>query len=140
MLAGPMAAPSTYRDNPIGDLLPINIGTGGTFYPDSNVSPEVTEDGQKSLATSLSLAPDVSSRIWRNVNYMELPNLAGAKSGATVLLRLPKDNDADPDYPLVAWHRYGTGKSLFVATEDLWRMRLEAVSYTHLTLPTIYSV
>ena len=131
MLAGPMAAPSTYRDNPIGDLLPINIGTGGTFYPGSNVSPEVTEDGQKSLATSLSLAPDVSSRIWRNVNYMELPNLAGAKSGATVLLRLPKDNDADPDYPLVAWHRYGTGKSLFVATEDLWRMRLEVGDRFH---------
>ncbi len=131
MLAGPMAAPSTYRDNPIGDLLPINIGTGGTFYPGSNVSPEVTADGQKSLATSLSLAPDVSSRIWRNVNYMSLPNITGAKSGATVLLRLPKDNDADPDYPLVAWHRYGTGKSLFVATEDLWRMRLEVGDRFH---------
>ena len=131
MLAGPMAAPSTYRDNPIGDLLPINIGTGGTFYPGNNVSPEVTEDGQKSLATSLSLSPDVSARIWRNVNYMSLPNLAGAKSGATVLLRLPKANDAEADYPLVAWHRYGTGKSLFVATEDLWRMRLEVGDRFH---------
>ncbi|RCL34359.1 MAG: hypothetical protein DBX00_09765 [Verrucomicrobia bacterium] len=131
MLAGPMAAPSTYRDNPIGDLLPINIGTGGTFYPGNNISPEVTEDGQKSLATSLSLSPDVSARIWRNVNYMSLPNLAGAKSGATVLLRLPKANDAEADYPLVAWHRYGTGKSLFVATEDLWRMRLEVGDRFH---------
>ena len=131
MLAGPMAAPSTYRDTPIGDLLPINIGTGGTFSPGVNVSPEVTEDGQKSLATSLSLSPDVSARIWRSVNYMELPNLAGAKSGATVLLRLPKANDAEADYPLVAWHRYGTGKSLFVATEDLWRMRLEVGDRFH---------
>jgi hypothetical protein len=131
MLAGPMAAPSTYRDTPIGDLLPINIGTGGTFSPGGNVSPEVTEDGQKSLATSLSLAPDVSARIWRNVNYMSLPNLAGAKAGATVLLRLPKANDAEADYPLVAWHRYGTGKSLFVATEDLWRMRLEVGDRFH---------
>ena len=131
MLAGPMAAPSTYRDNAIGDLLPINIGTGGTFYPGNNVSPEVTADGQKSLATSLSLSPDVSARIWRNVNYMSLPNIAGAKSGATVLLRLPKANDAEADYPLVAWHRYGTGKSLFVATEDLWRMRLEVGDRFH---------
>ena len=131
MLAGSQAAPSTYRDTPIGDLLPINIGTGGTFYPGNNVSPEVTADGQKSLATSLSLSPDVSARIWRNVNYMSLPNIAGAKSGATVLLRLPKANDAEADYPLVAWHRYGTGKSLFVATEDLWRMRLEVGDRFH---------
>ena len=131
MLAGSQGAPSTYRDTPIGDLLPINIGTGGTFYPGNNVSPEVTADGQKSLATSLSLSPDVSARIWRSVNYMELPNLAGAKSGATVLLRLPKANDAEADYPLVAWHRYGTGKSLFVATEDLWRMRLEVGDRFH---------
>ena len=131
MLAGSEEAPSSYRDTPIGDLLPINIGTGGTFSPGFNVSPEVTEDGQKSLATSLSLSPDVSARIWRSVNYMELPNLAGAKSGATVLLRLPKANDAEADYPLVAWHRYGTGKSLFVATEDLWRMRLEVGDRFH---------
>ena len=131
MLAGSQGAPSTYRDTPIGDLLPINIGTGGTFYPGNNVSPEVTAEGQKSLATSLSLSPDVSARIWRSVNYMELPNLAGAKSGATVLLRLPKANDAEADYPLVAWHRYGTGKSLFVATEDLWRMRLEVGDRFH---------
>ena len=131
MLAGSEGAPSTYRDTPIGDLLPINIGTGGTFYPGNNVSPEVTADGQKSLATSLSLSPDVSARIWRNVNYMSLPNIAGAKSGATVLLRLPKANDAEADYPLVAWHRYGTGKSLFVATEDLWRMRLEVGDRFH---------
>ncbi|MEE2734641.1 MAG: hypothetical protein VYC57_04700 [Verrucomicrobiota bacterium] len=131
MLAGPMAAPSTYRDNPIGDLLPINIGTGGTFNPGINVSPEVTEDGQKSLATSLSLAPDVSARIWSNVKFMSLPQIAGAKSGATTLLRLPKANEVDADYPLVAWHRYGTGKSLFVATEDLWRMRLEVGDRFH---------
>jgi len=132
MLAGPMAAPSTYRDNPIGDLLPVNIGTGGYLNLGVNVSPEVTEDGHKSLSTSLSLAPDVSARIWSHVKPMYgLPQLAGAKSGANVLLRLPKVNEADPDYPLVAWHRYGTGKSLFVATEDLWRMRLEVGDRFH---------
>lgn len=132
MLAGPMAAPSTYRDNPIGDLLPVNIGTGGYLNLATNVSPEVTEDGHKSLSTSLSLAPDVSARIWSHVKPMYgLPQLAGPKSGANVLLRLPKANEADPDYPLVAWHRYGTGKSLFVATEDLWRMRLEVGDRFH---------
>jgi len=132
MLAGPMAAPSTYRDSPIGDILPINIGTGGYLSVPPTVSPEVTEDGHLSLATSLSLAPNTSARIWSHVKPMYgLPDLAGPKSGATVLLRLPKLNDQLPDYPLVAWHRYGTGKSLFVATEDLWRMRLEVGDRYH---------
>jgi uncharacterized membrane protein len=132
MLAGPMAAPATYRDTPIGDILPVNIGTGGYLSVNPNDSPEVTEDGQASLATSLSLAPDTSARIWSHVRPMYgLPQLGGAKSGATVLLRLPKANEQLPDYPLVAWHRYGTGKSLFVATEDLWRMRLEVGDRYH---------
>jgi hypothetical protein len=132
MLAGPMAAPSTYRDSPIGDILPINIGTGGYLSVPPTDSPEVTEDGHLSLATSLSLAPNTSARIWSHVKPMYgLPDLAGPKSGATVLLRLPKLNDQLPDYPLVAWHRYGTGKSLFVATEDLWRMRLEVGDRYH---------
>lgn len=132
MLAGPMAAPSTYRDTPIGDLLPVNIGTGGYLNLPTNVSPLVTEDGHKSLATSLSLTPDTSARVWSHVKPLYgLPQLAGAKSGATVLLTLPKLNEQEPDYPLVAWHRHGTGKSLFVATEDLWRMRLEVGDRYH---------
>ena len=51
--------------------------------------------------------------------------------GATVLLTKPKESEQIRDYPLVAWQRYGTGKSMFVATEDLWRMRLEVGDKYH---------
>jgi hypothetical protein len=60
-----------------------------------------------------------------------IPQLEGAKAGATVLLSLPKDSEQLSDYPLVAWQRVGTGKSMFVATEDLWRMRLEVGDLYH---------
>jgi hypothetical protein len=48
----------------------------------------------------------------------------GVKPGATVLVALSEaaGGSSEP-YPLVAWQRYGTGKSLFVATDQLWRLR-----------------
>lgn len=132
MIAGPMAAPATYRETPLGDLLPVRLGTGQSEAVSPEVSPEVTPAGHASLATSLSLSPDTSTRIWSHVKPMHaLPSLAGAKPGATVLLRLPRESEAVPEYPLVAWQRVGTGKSLFVATEDLWRMRLEVGDRYH---------
>jgi hypothetical protein len=95
-------------------------------------TPEVTPAGRESLATSLSVSPEVSTRVWANIKPMyTLPQLEGAKAGATVLLRLPKSSEEAPDYPLVAWHRFGTGKAMFVASEDLWRMRLEVGDRFH---------
>lgn len=132
MLAGPVAAPSTYRDTPLGSLLPVNLGTGGAGPP-ANSLPEVTAAGQESLITSLSLSPETSAAVWGKVSPMwGLPNLDGPKPGATVLLTLKGQADPNkPPYPLVAWQRVGTGKSLFVGTEDLWRMRQEVGDRFH---------
>lgn len=132
MIAGPMAAPATYRETPIGEILPVNIGSSGFHNVAPTDSPEVTAAGRESLATSLAVSPEVSARVWSNIKPMyTLPQLEGAKAGATVLLRLPKASEAMQDYPLVAWHRYGTGKAMFVGTEDLWRMRLEVGDRYH---------
>ncbi len=132
MIAGPMAAPSTYRETPLAEILPVNIGSTGFHNAAATDSPEVTPAGRESLATSLSVSPEVSARVWSNIKPMyTLPQLEGPKAGATVLLRLPKASEELPDYPLVAWHRYGSGKAMFVATEDLWRMRLEVGDRFH---------
>jgi uncharacterized membrane protein len=132
MIAGPMASPASYRETPIADVLPINIGSGEWESVSSGVHPVVTAAGRESQATSLSTSAQTNERIWSHVRPMySLPRLAGAKPGATVLLSLPKEAEEIRDYPLVAWQRYGNGKSLFVATEDLWRMRLEVGDRYH---------
>jgi hypothetical protein len=129
MIAGPMAAPATYKKTVIADILPVNIGTGG--WRSLNVGPVVTTDGRESSVTTLSDTPETNDRIWSLVRPMYLPPLDGAKPGATVLLSKPKEAEQLLDYPLIAWQRYGTGKSMFVATEDLWRMRLEVGDKYH---------
>ena len=132
MVAGPMAAPTSYRDTAIADILPVKIGAGGWAPVLSNVHPVVTADGRESGSTSLALSDETTDRIWSHVSPMHaLPPLDGAKKGATVLLTLSGSSSGFDQYPLVAWQRYRTGKSLFVATEDLWRMRLEVGDRYH---------
>jgi uncharacterized membrane protein len=129
MVAGPMAAPATYRDSPIAEILPVKLGSGQ--WDSYNVGPVVTPEGQESSVTTLSLSPEANARIWSHVRPMYLPRLDGAKPAATVLLSTPKESEQIRDYPLIAWHRIGNGKSMFVATEDLWRMRLEVGDKYH---------
>jgi hypothetical protein len=132
MVAGPLAAPTSYRETQIGDLLPINISTGQWQVVGSNVHPVVTPQGRESLVTSLGNTEDATDRIWARVKPLHsLPPLNGAKPGSTTLLSLPKDSPESRDYPLVAWQRIGTGKTMFVGTEDLWRMRFEVGSRYH---------
>ena len=132
MIAGPVAAPTSYRDTPIADILPVKIGTGNWEAVSRNYNPVVTPAGRDSQSTSLALSDDTTDRIWSNVKGMGLlPPLEGAKPGATVLLTHSGKAEGFDQYPLVSWQRVGAGKSLFVATEDLWRMRLEVGDRHH---------
>ncbi|MCP4849366.1 MAG: hypothetical protein GY899_15610 [Verrucomicrobiaceae bacterium] len=132
MLAGPVAAPTSYKDTPIADILPVKIGTGNWEAVSGNYRPVVTPAGRESQATSLALSDETTDRIWSNVKRMGiLPPLDGAKPGATVLLTHSGKAEGFDQYPLVSWQRFGSGKSLFVATEDLWRMRLEVGDRHH---------
>ncbi|MEC9036290.1 MAG: hypothetical protein VX588_05665, partial [Verrucomicrobiota bacterium] len=132
MLAGPRSAPASYKDTAIADILPVKIGAGSWTPVPNGTHPVVTSDGRLSQSTSLSLSDDTTDRIWQKVNRMHhLPSVDGAKAGATVLLTHSGSPDGFDQYPLVAWQRYGTGKSLFVGTEDLWRMRLEVGDRYH---------
>jgi len=129
MLAGPMAAPATYKETPIGGILPVKIGSGPWKYQEEG--PVVTPEGRESAVTLLEADPTKNARVWSLVRQYTLPPLEGAKPGATVLLTKPKESEQIRDYPLVAWHRFGNGKSMFVATEDLWKMRREVGDRHH---------
>ena len=136
MLAGPMGSPNSYADKKkIADMLPVKIAGGNWRGVSSQTHPKVTASGLES--TVVNLAPDPSklnqnTRIWSLVRPMGyLPQLDGPKPGATTLLTLTgSENDAVP-YPLVAWQRYGIGKTMYVGTADLWRLRREVGDRFH---------
>jgi hypothetical protein len=55
----------------------------------------------------------------------DLPALEGAKPAATVLLELSDSGRRRAGYPVLAWQRYGSGKAMFAATDQLWRLRFK---------------
>ena len=136
MLAGPMGSPNSYADKKkIADMLPVKIAGGNWRGVSSQTHPKVTSAGLESSVVNL--APDPTklsqnNRIWSLVRPMGyLPQLEGPKPGATTLLTLTgSENDAIP-YPLVAWQRYGIGKTMYVGTADLWRLRREVGDRFH---------
>ena len=73
-----------------------------------------------------------NDRVWSRVAPLDhLPPLLGAKPGATVLATLSDAAGESQRYPLVAWHRYGTGKCLSLATDRLWRLRFKTGDKYH---------
>jgi hypothetical protein len=132
MLAGPMGTPMTYANTPISKMLPVSFGMGGWMPVSDTIHPVVTPEGEQSRIVSLTLPRERNDQLWETLRPMGfLPELTGAKPGATVLLTLSSARDRSKPYPLVAWHRYGNGKTLFVGTEDLWRLRREVGEIYH---------
>lgn len=133
VVCGPMHTPSSYADTPVETMLPVR------FDPDSDweltsesVYPVLTSEGRSSMVMLLENDTEENDRIWSRVAPLDhLPPLLSAKPGATVLATLSDSNEGSQRYPLVAWHRYGTGKCLSLATDRLWRLRFKTGDKYH---------
>jgi len=133
VLCGPMHTPSSFAGTPVETMLPVR------FDPDSrwdltpeSVYPVLTAEGRSSMVMVLENDTEENDRIWSRVAPLDhLPPLLGAKPGATVLATLSDATGGSQRYPLVAWHRYGTGKCLSLATDRLWRLRFKTGDKYH---------
>jgi len=126
LLAGQEHAPHSYRDTPIASILPVKLAAGNWMNVHSSVHPVVTPGGARSQMVLLGATERQTAALWALVRPLyRVPRLEGARPGATVLATL--SGGAGPGgpeaYPLIAWQRFGTGKSLFVGTDQLWRLR-----------------
>lgn len=132
MIGGTMHAPASYQDTPVETILPINIGVGRPKVVANNVSPRLPTDQALSPITTLMDDLEANQRVWSRVRPLgRLPVLNGPKPSANVLLELPAQKTSEPPYPLVSWHPYGKGKAMFVASDRLWRLRLEVGDAHH---------
>jgi hypothetical protein len=133
VLCGPMHTPASFAGTPVETMLPVR------FDPDSkweltseSVYPVLTSEGRSSMVMLLENETDENDRIWSRVAPLDhLPPLLGAKPGATVLATLSDASGGSQRYPMVAWHRYGTGKCLSLATDRLWRLRFKTGDKYH---------
>lgn len=123
MVAGDNNAPYSYVDTPLADILPVKI-TGNRETVPERSHPVPTARGKQSLAMFES-AEEANNAVWARVQPLfKVPSLKGAKAGANVLVELPQGPNRSEAYPLVSWQYAGTGKAMFIGTDQLWRLRI----------------
>lgn len=133
VLCGPMHTPSSFAGTPVETMLPVRFDPDGEWEVISeSVYPVLTPEGRSSMVMLLENETAENDRIWSRVAPLDhLPPLIGAKPGATVLASLSDTTGGAQRYPLVAWHRYGTGKCMSLATDRLWRLRFKTGDKYH---------
>jgi hypothetical protein len=139
-----------FVSTPIADMLPISLVeenflpahlrgglrrgehlTGELYYP------RVTNNGEFSPLLRLASEDAENRRLWQ-----QLPELQGVyvtgriKPGATVLVEHPLLQYQNQAVPVIASQRYGSGRSISVATASTWRwqMMLPSGDQSHETL------
>lgn len=133
VLCGPMHTPSSYVGTPIETIMPVRFDADSEWEMTSeSVYPVLTPEGRSSMVMLLENETEENDRIWSRVAPLDhLPPLLGTKPGATVLATLSDAASGSQGYPLVAWHRYGTGKCMSIASDRLWRLRFKTGDKYH---------
>lgn len=127
VLCGSRDTPSSYGGTIIEKMLPVEFNAEGEWQDvEDGVYPVLTPEGRSSLVMTLESDQETNDRIWSGVAPLDqLPPLGAPKPGATVLAGLSDHTSSRDGYPLVSWHRYGTGKCMSIATDRLWLLRFK---------------
>jgi hypothetical protein len=133
MLAGRRYAPVDYADTPIERMLPVRFEHGEKWKEAAaNAHPVLTPEGKCSMVTMLEDSGDRNDAIWARMKPLgHIPSGIEARPAATVLAELSDPGTQLSRYPVIAWQRYGAGKSMFIATDRLWRLRFKTGDKYH---------
>ncbi|MGH7242790.1 MAG: hypothetical protein ACREJD_05175 [Phycisphaerales bacterium] len=135
-IAGPNSTPQTWRGTPLADLLPFTLdedtSSARTFAESVLVSPGPAAERLGVLRLgegSSSIWPEVlndPSVGWSALRYAQLIEPKQLKPAAEVLaLASPASGPVGSasSRPLVVTMRFGAGRVIYVATDEIWRWR-----------------
>jgi uncharacterized membrane protein len=135
MLGGKSSfAQGGYTNTPLEDVLPValradqaNAGVPG--YQDSEFKAVLTDYGMQHPATRLSVDEQDNKKRWDSAPpLIGINPTAGPKPGATVLVRSSLRDVSGQNPVLLAFQRFGRGKSMALTTDATWRWRMEQES------------
>ncbi|MBM4032504.1 MAG: VWA domain-containing protein [Planctomycetes bacterium] len=117
---------TTYLGSPVEGIMPVRLQPEGWESVEETVYPTPTTKGDEMTVVTLEVPEERNTARWAYVRPIyQVPAIAGAKPGATVLATLSDAPRRREPYPLVCWQRYGRGKSMFVGSDQLWRLRFK---------------
>lgn len=126
MIGGPQSAPHAYRESPLADLLPIEIGPSANRARTGSqgFSPRLTVDGRNNPIFRFAADENENDQILASLPVMYwYAAVEKAKPGAQVLAEHPTDTKDGRPVPLVATQFFGAGRSFFAAYDSTWRWR-----------------
>ena len=114
-----------YAGTPVADVLPVVLDESAvdgesSFFVETEVKP--TRAGATHPATQIADTEEASGARWAELPPITLVNAIGeVKPGATELL-----TSADESLVVLAFQRYGAGKSLAFPVQDSWMWQMHA--------------
>jgi len=128
-IAGPYHNPASYRTTALETLLPIELD--GLKVPPLDVAvsesfrPELTVEGRKGSAIfRFADSERESQEVWQFLpGFFWMVEARDVKAGAIVYATHPVHTAARGKAPVIVTQRFGNGKVIFHATDELWRWR-----------------
>ena len=117
-----------FAGTPVAEVLPVDLGGGpndkGGYFNELKV--DVTVPGSIHAATQIAEAESTSAKRWKTMPPVSSVNRIGrARPGATVLLTgAPTKGGGDREIVL-AYQRYGRGKSIVFPIQDSWVWQMD---------------
>lgn len=138
MLGGSTAFDQGFIGTPIEALLPVSLvneknlppelrgGVGRGDHPTGQTfAPRLTNEGQRSMILRLEIEDEVNRKLWRDMPQLQGINVSGrAKPGAVVLAVHPTLIFQGVPLPVLAYQRYGRGRTMSLMTATTWRWQM----------------
>jgi uncharacterized membrane protein len=117
-----------YINTPLEDLLPVNLGpntAGISPFQDLEYKVRLTQYGYQHPITRLSMSEDQNRKRWESIPALVGFNpTLGPKPGATVLAQGSAPDPRGQSPVILAFQRFGKGKSVAFTTASSWRWRM----------------
>jgi len=133
MIAGQLHAPRDYRDTPVADLLPVELGDAeeeqAAMQDRGQFRPHLPDWEIPHRIVALENDPKLNRRLLEDPE-VGLPGMwwyapvRRAKPGAEVILVHPTNRNRFGDHVLVAATRVPAGRTLYVGFDESWRWRM----------------
>jgi uncharacterized membrane protein len=120
-----------YANTPLEDLIPLRLqqsqtNSAAALFQDMEFKAQLTDYGRIHVVTRLSLLEQENNERWEKAPSLIGYNpTGGPKPGATVLARAMGIDAPGPGPVLLAFQRFGRGKSMALTTSSTWRWRME---------------
>ena len=126
LLGGPRAfAEGGYAGTPLADAMPVTLASGKTAASISELKVRPTRAGEAHAVTQLGETQEASADRWKSLPPLTSVNVVDAiKPGATVLLSATDERRRDR--VVLAYERYGRGKSIAFPAQDSWHWQMDA--------------